>query len=364
MLGLDWQWCASPKATSAAAIALLLGCGPASQSTWDDIDFAFIGLPTGPDAEPRISGGDSIAEFVRELSSEQRVTSTTIAWHRDGASVLCAAPLDGDSQRGGDWALWSVDIDGSLSLAELDASHASVTSVGAMTPSPSGRTLLIEVGTSENVGASGIGRHLLRVDLETADPEATSVDLWPDGAAPAWSGDDIFAATFADVTYEDDWTPVYSPRGIYIHNAKTDEIAYPDIQTEADERSPAFSPDGSVLAYASDASGHDEIMLWPVAGGPASSIGAAPCAPTRLWWLPEGEGLLVGCDTEFAVIDREGGAVLPVQPGTPRDLAPDGGRVLLELIVDAEPHVAVFDLGDRSTVDLGPGRAPVWRPMR
>lgn len=84
--------------------------------------------------------------------------------------------------------------------------------------------------------------------------------------------------------------------------------------------------------------------------------------PARLTWLPDGERLLVGCGASFALIDRAGRERLAPQPGIARDLTTDGRRLLLELTVGTDVHVAVFDLEDGSTVDLGPGRAPVWRP--
>ncbi len=37
-------------------------------------------------------------------------------------------------------------------------------------------------------------------------------------------------------------------------------------------------------------------------------------------------------------------------------------RLLLELAVGADVHVAVVHLDDRSIIDFGLGSAPVWRP--
>jgi dipeptidyl aminopeptidase/acylaminoacyl peptidase len=259
--------------------------------------------------------------------------------------------------------MWSVDEIGSIPIARLRFENAHISAVRTMTPSPSRTTMLVEVATSEPFGVASVGQHLLLVDIEAGDPESNGDDLWPDGSGATWSADNrTIAATHTDVVYDDGWTPEYSPREIYLHDTFSHEVWYLDNNTTADEHAPAFSPDGSLLAYVSDAGGGEEILLRSLAGGPAISIGAPPCPPDRLTWFPDGERLLVGCGAAFAMIDRQGRERLSPQPGIARDLATDGAKLLLELTVGTEPHVAVFVLQVGSTVDLGPGRAPVWRP--
>jgi dipeptidyl aminopeptidase/acylaminoacyl peptidase len=348
----------------AAPLAVMLACGPDAAPTWDDIDFAFIGERADASDARWLMGGNSVDQSVRRISAERLVTSEAIARRRGGVAVLAVGPLaDGTSPGDDAHVLWSIDELGSVSTGRLRADSAHISAVHTMTPSPSRATMLVEVATSEPFGVTSIGRHLLLVDLEAGDPETSCSDLWPDGSGAAWSADNrTLAATYADVSYDEEWTPEYSPREIYLHNTSTHEVWYPNNDASADERAPAFSPDGSVLAYVSDANGGNEILLWPVAGGPATSIGAPPCPPDRLTWLPDGERLLVGCGASFALIDREGRERLAPQPGVARDVTADGSRLLLELTVGTAVHVAVFDLEDGSTVDLGPGHAPVWRP--
>ncbi len=71
---------------------------------------------------------------------------------------------------------------------------------------------------------------------------------------------------------------------------KGDTTAHPLLNTPADERNPAVSPDGRWLAYTSDASGHDEVYLTPFPNGGAR-VQVSTAGGTSPVWARDGRQL-------------------------------------------------------------------------
>jgi tricorn protease len=106
---------------------------------------------------------------------------------------------------------------------------------------------------------------------------------------------------------------------------------------EGVESNPAFSPDGSLIAFSGDYDGNVDVYLMPVAGG----------APTRLTWhpqddivrsfTPDGSAVLFQSQRSVAtrrhhhlyLVPIEGGAPrrLPIPTGTEASFSPDGKRI-------------------------------------
>ena len=101
---------------------------------------------------------------------------------------------------------------------------------------------------------------------------------------------------------------VGTQRDIWIAPVDTPQALRPFVATEADELTPAVSPDGSLLAYVSNESGRYEVYVRPLTGAPAraqiSTTGA-----TEPLWSPRGRELFYRADGKVvaARIAWEGG---------------------------------------------------------
>ncbi|MFH1531177.1 MAG: S9 family peptidase [Pseudomonadota bacterium] len=99
-------------------------------------------------------------------------------------------------------------------------------------------------------------------------------------------------------------------------NANTSRIHILDLQTHEDlpftgaggdnEGAPAWSPDGSLLAFTSDKSGAGQIWVAPVGGGEARLVTTLATGGATPRWLPGGQGLVftsriyAGCQGDAA----------------------------------------------------------------
>ena len=146
------------------------------------------------------------------------------------------------------------------------------------------------------------GGKLYALDLPSEKLREIRVTL-PADAAPAIR--QVDAARFIrdqDMTGEaavafapDGGAAVFSARGDLFTVATTAEaVANLTASSGADEERPAYSPDGKLLAYVTDASGEQQIALRPAAGGAervlTHSTRGAFFTPV---WSPDGETLAV-----------------------------------------------------------------------
>jgi Tol biopolymer transport system component len=109
-----------------------------------------------------------------------------------------------------------------------------------------------------------------------------------DGNLSSWSRDDRIAlvrgtpATGADIWVVDLKTPDRRPQ--------------PILQTTAEERFPAFSPDGKWLAYVSDESGRPDVYIQPFPG-PGPRVLVSPAGGIAPAWRGDGAELFYTVNT-------------------------------------------------------------------
>jgi Tol biopolymer transport system component len=346
-----------------SALALGLGCGPAD-SSWDDWDFAFLSTEaTGSTDEPRtiLVLGSSLDGRTTQTEPAQAVGSTMLAWSPSGDAIAYVAAVDDEAaeDRSGSEGLWAARPDGRELLAHLQPSNASARGSSLVAWSPSGRWVTVGMSTYEPQGFDALGWHLFVVDLDE-DLDARTLEVWPDGSQLSWAPDGShYVAALADVSYDEELDPIHGPPDLYTYDVERLQETWLEINTEADESSATWSPDGEWIAYVSNASGAYEILRWPVAGGTPQRVGPAPCPVASLQWLIADARLLVGCEGTFAVMDSGDGTILAQHEGTEASPSPDGARVIFQR--DSIIHVLELRSGD--VTPIGPGRAPVWRPV-
>jgi Tol biopolymer transport system component len=98
------------------------------------------------------------------------------------------------------------------------------------------------------------------------------------------------------------------------------------------ESEPALSPDGSLIAYASDASGNSDVWIVDVNGGAALRITDDPASDRSPAWFPDGGAIAFtsdrgGVDGIWKVPRLGGSPVLLVPDAADPALSPDGTRI-------------------------------------
>jgi Tol biopolymer transport system component/imidazolonepropionase-like amidohydrolase len=100
------------------------------------------------------------------------------------------------------------------------------------------------------------------------------------------------------------------------------------------DTAPAWSPDGTALAYASDRSGAMNIWIRDVQSGADRQITRLPVAATLPAWSPDGARIaFVDADGQLQIVDVASGAVRKIhdhlnEPGRP-SWSPDGSAVVV-----------------------------------
>ncbi|MFH1467723.1 MAG: S9 family peptidase [Pseudomonadota bacterium] len=125
---------------------------------------------------------------------------------------------------------------------------------------------------------------------------------------------------------------------------------------------PAFSPDGSLLAFTSNRSGERQIWLLPSAGGEARQLTRLPGGASRPVWFPGGERLLV-ISSVFADASAEADVKARIEAAKARKAT---GRVIDGLMFrhwdswreGRVDHVFVVDAESGEARDLTPGPWP------
>ena len=195
------------------------------------------------------------------------------------------------------------------------------------------------------VQADGSGPpQLLRADTAVLTPHSWS----PDGEVLAFERQDA------------SWDVWVWPTG---------QDPVPFAATAADEEAPAFSPDGSWIAYVSDESGQSEVYVQAYPG-PGRKAPVSTGGGTEPVWSPDGGQLFYRANDRLVAVALErgltlniaaptvvfeGGFVPNIDPNPTYDVSPDGDRfVMLQPESDADPEIIVVLNWERELLERVP----------
>lgn len=142
----------------------------------------------------------------------------------------------------------------------------------------------------------------------------------------------------------------------------------------ANERDPAWSPDGMRLAFYSDREGNADIYVMDADGGGLRNLTNHPANDYHPTWSPDGKRLAFNSDREGSgdiyVINADGsGLVRLTVPGTKNGgqaWSPDGSRIAFSSSRDGNDEIYVMnaDGSGQTRLTFSPGNdgAPAWSP--
>jgi len=176
------------------------------------------------------------------------------------------------------------------------------------------------------MGVKGIQSDIYLLEIESEKTERLTDDLFSD-MDPSWSADGtelVFVSDRQDYlgTVPDGFrmqTHDYSQNDVYVMDVASRQITR-ITATSADEKSPAFSPDGRHIAYISDQSGVDNIYLYDRNQGTHYPVTNLMTGISQLSWSREGSRLV------FSAFSNAGYDLYLIN--NPLDIRPDEVRVV------------------------------------
>ena len=188
-----------------------------------------------------------------------------------------------------------------------------------------------------------------------------------------------------------DWTPAWSPNGrciafasnnrgnsdIWVWNLDTGSTDALTADSQSDESSPAWSPNGEIIAYDKQIDGNYDIYAQRIDTPGISILTASPALDTDPTWSPDGRSIAFASDREnddleLYVKQLDSRIVTRLTNHTGRDFAPvwspDGNWIAYECEDNADGDIEICKINVNShdvqilTHNAVDDRQPAWSP--
>ncbi len=269
--------------------------------------------------------GNNLEIFVMDTSgkgitrlTDEKTTDGSPNWSPDGSQIVF------HSKRSGQFNLYIMNADGSGLFRLTDHSWEDKDPCW----SPDGEWIAFhsyQAGRAELFLIKPDGTGLDKVETDITNSGANSY-------APNWSTDGTRLAFYSDADGDLDIYKIdLAVVDIFDENT-FDWVGQNLVQltnSNGDDMSPAFSPDGGKIAFHSNRTGHYEIWSMDVDGSNQNQLTTnADGQAVRATWSPDGLKLayaVIAMDNESAAIwsiNRDGTAALKLTDGSALDAAP------------------------------------------
>jgi Tol biopolymer transport system component len=184
-----------------------------------------------------------------------------------------------------------------------------------------------------------------------------------------------------------DFNPAFSPDGSRIafnsdrdgsHHLYTMNLDGSDLRRLTDgtsnNRSPAYAPDGTSIVFVSDRDGRDHLWIIPVGGGEPRQFTRGPQNDGAPSWALDGTRIYYQSDADGGVthifaVDRRSGDSRQLTDGPARDIrpvpSPDGTRIAFARFENNQWNIHVMDADGSDIRRLTEGSFdvnPTWSP--
>jgi len=294
-----------------------------------------------------------------------------LEWRHAPAPIF-VSPLDGSGWRpsaitagwGSVWA--AVPALPGVWRLRTDSGHAKPRVIEA----PGGSPDMIAAGAGGVWVAESAAGTVWRIDPATNtadDPISVGSRI---GGISAAAGGGVWVATTVDDASAAPGTLAFQSRGnLYVQRPGGE--ARQMTNTPTAESDPAWSPDGSTLAFTADLGGDMDIYTMAAQGGIQRLLTSTQGADSNPAWSPDGRTIaFVGSTGDSAgvyVADATGGIpryLASAAPDSPLSWSPDGRRIAYLGGGSPLPQVRVLIAasGQSKALSSDPAQAPAWSP--
>lgn len=343
---------------AATAALLMLACGPSTRSSpspsFEHAAYAYVA-----DGHPWIASVGGTHEQLTDAAP-----AAVLDWSRDGRLAWLETENDGCRCK---VAAWIAD-DRALDLEAVFAPlHTGPDDLWSLRWSPAGDALAGVFGGSSRLSHDGDVNEHFFIDLETGTGREIG-NPGGDAFPPVWSPDGSALIGRALVFDQD---PSDDRLGLFVHDFETATLGSPAIGDVRDTHPPAWSPDGSQIAFATPREGTLDVY---VAGSPddeARPLVEGACDEFNPRWIADGETMLVRrhcaeADPVDVVVNVRSGAIESTIDGLAAwaELSPDGLRASWTegVVGEIEGEIVVYDIAAARVVERVRGNGLRWRP--
>jgi WD40-like Beta Propeller Repeat len=151
-------------------------------------------------------------------------------------------------------------------------------------------------------------------------------------------------------------------------------LTHDPVLAPAFDVAPAWSPDGSKLAFTSDRNGNSDVYVMAADGGNQTRLTNNPASDSFPAWSPDGSTIAFTSyrdgNGNVYVMDADGGNPTPLTSDASDDFdpawSPDGAKIAFTSLRDGNHDVYVMDANGgnqtRLTNDPGKDSEPDWQP--
>ncbi len=146
-------------------------------------------------------------------------------------------------------------------------------------------------------------------------------------------------------------------QGIYLYTPETSAL----VQVDAGGSGPAWSPDGTSVAYRKRVGDLWSLMVMPI-GGTATPIYQNSNEFSNITWSPDSQRLLIDQTSpapELRIVERSG-AWKAISADRNATWSPDGTQIAISRLEGSQNALSVYTLATGETRPLGVGFMPSW----
>ena len=295
-----------------------------------------ISIPTATPTPTSTPGNPAIARVTRMAGSSYQP-----AWHPTGDSLAFI------SDAGGDWDIYSINVDGS--------------GLVKMTNDP---------GSDQNPAWSPDGTKIAFISTRSGTPDIYKIFVMnADGAGITRLTNEPRGAI----------NPVWSPDGariafssmkggdfeIYIMNVDGSGVVNLSQSPNSRDRYPSWSPDGTRIAFISVGSDLGTFLRVSYADGSAAVNLVEVTDGSKISWSPGGDALTFARHPDLFLINADGSGLTQLtndqEPDRSPAWSPDGSRIAFSSGLGSDSDIYIIDLQSAVTIRPTPTPTPEIR---